>query len=81
MQRRDFLKAFLGLGVVMTASTAAAPEAQASWVSDGVRSVGRGARRAGRAIGRGTRRAGRSINRGALRVRRQVFGRPRRRRN
>ena len=80
MKRRNFLKALLGLSTLVVASAAATPEAQASWVSQGARNVGRGARRAGRAVGRGARRTGRAINRGALRVRRQIFGRPRRRR-
>jgi hypothetical protein len=76
MLRRTFLMGLIGL----PALTLAAPEAEASWVSDGARAVGRGTRRAGRAIGRGARSIGRSVDRGARRVRRQVFGRPRRRR-
>ncbi len=69
MMRRTLLLALIGLPAV----TLAAPEAEASWVSDGARAVGRGARRAGRSISRGVRR-------GERRVRRQIFGRPRRRR-
>ena len=76
MMRRTFLMACLALPAV----TLAAPEAEASWVSEGTRAVGRGARRAGRSINRGARSIGRSVDRGARRVRRQVFGRPRRRR-
>jgi hypothetical protein len=78
MKRRDVLKSLLGLTILVTASAAIAPEAQASWVSDGANAVGRGARRTGRAIGRGTRSVGRSIGRGTRRVGRQIFGRPRR---
>lgn len=67
--RRHFFLALIGLPAV----TLAAPAAEASWVSEGARAVGRGTRRAARGIGRGVRR-------GERRVRRQVFGRPRRRR-
>ena len=69
MMRRTFLLALIGLPAV----TLAAPEAEASWVSQGVNATGRGLRRAGRGISRGVRR-------GERRVRRQIFGRPRRRR-
>lgn len=79
MHRRDVLKALFGAAVAAAAMTVAAPKAEASWLSDGARAVGRGTRRAGQAVGRGARRLGRSVNRGARRVRRQVFGRPRRR--
>ncbi len=58
MMRRTFLLGLIGLPAV----TLAAPEAEASWVSEGARAVGRGVRR------------------GERRVRRQIFGRPRRRR-
>ncbi|QCK88329.1 hypothetical protein E8L99_22485 [Phreatobacter aquaticus] len=77
MKRRDFLTGLLGLATLAIASTASAPQAQASWVSDGANAVGRGVRRTGRAIGRGTRSVGRSIGRGTRRVRRQIFGRRR----
>ena len=77
MMRRDFLTGLLGLATLVIASTAPAPEAQASWASDSANAVGRGARRTGRAIGRGTRSVGRSIGRGTRRVRRQIFGRRR----
>ncbi len=88
MLRRDFLKALLGLPVVAAVTVAASSEAEASWVSDGARRVGRGVNRAGRSlnrgvtragrsVGRGARRVGRSVNRGARRVRRQIFGRRR----
>lgn len=77
MERRHFLKALFGLGLVVAATTVAAPTAEASWVSEGANAVGRGARRTGRAIGRGARSVGRGVNRGARRVRRQIFGRRR----
>jgi hypothetical protein len=88
MLRRDFLKALLGLPVVVAATAAVSTGAEASWVSDSARRVGRGVNRAGRSlnrgvtragrsVGRGARRVGRSVNRGARRVRRQIFGRRR----
>ncbi len=72
MLRRTFLMGLIGL----PALTLAAPEAEASWVSDGARAVGRGTRRAGRAIGRGARSIGRSVDRGAAGAAPHVIGGP-----
>lgn len=81
MLRRDFLKALLAVPAAAVVVAVSGSAAEASWLSQGARRVGRGVNRAGRSLNRGATRAGRSVgrgvNRGARRVRRQIFGRRR----